>query len=139
MWKLVIIACLTIFIAAQSALAFDGRDWRQGHGNQLAQREHRPPFATTRPPGHRNNPGWGGRNRAREGVRRGEIVSLDRVMSVVQRRYSGRVLNVRLDSRRLIYHLRMLTRRGQVLKIKVDARTADIISVRGDRRRRRRH
>ncbi len=138
MWKCVIVTCLTIAFAAETALAFDGRGWRPSDGNQQAQGEYGSPFVAPRVPGYRSKPGWGGRNRAREGVRRGEIVSLDRVMNVVQRRYPGRVLNVRLDGRRLIYHLRMLTRRGRVLRIKVDARTADIISVRGDRRRRRR-
>ena len=83
----------------------------------------------------RRNPGWGGRNRAREGVKRGEILSLDRVLNTVQRRYPGRLLDVHLDSRRLIYHLRLLTRRGRVLKINVDARNARILSVTGNRER----
>ena len=138
MWKLAIITCLVAVLAAQAAFAADKRSWRRDYGNQSAQGEYHSPYVAPRAPRHRSKPSWGGRNRAREGVRRGEIISLDRVMSVVQRRYPGRVLNVRLDGRRLIYHLRMLTHRGQVLRIKVNARTARIISVRGDRRRKRR-
>lgn len=138
MWKLAIITCLAIALAGEAAFAFDGRGRRPGNGNQSAQGEYHTPFVAPRVPRYRSKPGWGGRNRAREGVRRGEIVSLDRVMNVVQRRYPGRVLNVRLDGRRLIYHLRMLTRSGRVLRIKVDARTADIVSVRGDSRNQRR-
>jgi uncharacterized membrane protein YkoI len=140
MWKSVIIACLAIALAAEAAFAFDGRSWRHDSrgGTQSAQEDYRTPFVKPRAPRHQTSPGSGGRNRAREGVRRGEIVSLDRVMNVVQRRYRGRVLNVRLDGRRLIYHLRVLTRRGRVLRIKVNARNAAIISVRGDRKRRKR-
>jgi len=55
-------------------------------------------------------------------------------MTVVQRRYGGRVLNVRLDDQRLVYHLRVLTRRGSVLRISVDARNARILSATGGRR-----
>ena len=135
MWKYVITLCLALVIAANAALAFDDRGGRRGGSSQWAQGEFGSPFVAPRAPRQRSNPGWGGRNRARDAYRRGEIISLDRVMSVVQRRYRGRVLNVRLDDRRLIYYLRMLTRRGRVLRIAVDARSADIISVRGDRRR----
>jgi hypothetical protein len=136
MWKFVMTVCLALVIAANAAEAFDDRGWRRDAPRQWAQGEYGSPFVAPRVPRPRSNPGWGGRSRAREGVRRGDIVSLDRVMNVVQRRYRGRVLNVRLDDRRLIYHLRLLTRRGQVLKITVDARTANILSVRGERRRR---
>jgi len=80
------------------------------------------------------NPDRGSRGRARDAYRRGKIVSLDRVMTVVQRRYGGRVLNVRLDDQRLVYHLRVLTRRGSVLRISVDARNARILSATGGRR-----
>ncbi len=128
---------LALVIAANAAQAFDDRGQRRGGGRQWAQGDFSSPFVAPRVPRRRANPGWGGRNRARDAFRRGEIVSLDRVMSVVQRRYRGRVLNVRLDDRRRIYHLRMLTRRGQVLKISVDARSAVILSVRGGRRRNR--
>jgi len=136
MWKFVMTVCLALVIAVNAAEAFDDRGWRRGEQRQWAQGEFGSPFVAPRVPRQRSNPGWGGRNRARDAFRRGEIVSLDRVMNVVQRRYRGRVLNVRLDGRRLIYHLRMLTRRGRVLRIAVDARTADILSVRGERRRR---
>ncbi len=135
MWKLVVTFCLALVIAANAAEAFDDRGWRRGDSRQWAQGEYHSPFVAPRMPRQRSNPGRGGRNRARDAFRRGEIVSLDRVMNVVQRRYRGRVLDVRLDDRRLIYHLRMLTRRGRVLRIAVDARTAEILSARGGRRR----
>ena len=128
--------CLALVVTANAATAFEDRAWRQGEKRQWAQGDYHSPFVAPRVPRQRVNPGRGGRNRARDAYRRGEIVSLDRVMSVVQRRYRGRVLDVRLNERRLIYHLRMLTRRGQVLRIAVDARTAEILSVRGGRSRR---
>lgn len=136
MWKFVLVLCLALVFSGDGAKAFDGSAWRRGDSRLWAQGEYHSPFVAPRVPRQRVNPGWGGRNRARDAYRRGEIVSLDRVMNVVQRRYRGRILDVRLDERRLIYHLRMLTRRGRVLKIAVDARNAEILSVRGGRRRR---
>lgn len=82
---------------------------------------------------HRRDLDRGGRGRALEGVRRGEIRPLEEVMSVVQRRYPGRVLDVRLDERRLIYHLRVLSPTGNVLRLRVNARNARIMSVEGRR------
>ena len=136
MWKFVIVICLSFLTAAEPAVALDARGSDAGLRFLPAQGEFHSPFVAPRVPRQRSTPGWGGRDRARDAVRRGEIVPLDRVMTKVQRRYPGRVLNVRLDGRRLIYHLRMLTRRGRVLRIAVDARTADILSVRGGRRHR---
>lgn len=134
MRKLALPLVIALLAMAGPAAAFE---YRPGHGGRdaaLAQGEYQSPFVAPRVPDARPDPGGGGRNRAREGVRRGEIVPLDRVMNRVQRRYPGRVLDVRLDDRRLVYHLRMLTRRGQVLRIDVDARDASILSVHGDRR-----
>jgi hypothetical protein len=124
----------------------DGRDWRGNPRRQRVQDNYRSPYRSpsARPPardprldrGRRYNPDQGGRDRARDAYRRGKIVSLDRVMTVVQRRYRGRVLDVRLDERRLIYHLRVLTRGGRVLRIAVDARNARVLSAQGGGQRR---
>lgn len=72
-------------------------------------------------------------NRARDAVRRGEILSLEQVAARVQSRYPGRLLDVRLDESRgsPVYHLKMLTRDGRVLRIAADARTAQILGVGG--------
>ena len=74
-----------------------------------------------------------GQNRARDAVRRGEILSLEQVAARVQSRYPGRLLDVRLDESRgsPVYHLKMLTRDGRVLRIAADARTAQILGVGG--------
>ncbi|MDX1484798.1 MAG: hypothetical protein R3229_09970 [Alphaproteobacteria bacterium] len=112
------------------------RGWRRDDDRRRPKDDYISPYTRPPAPDRRFDPDWGGRDRARDAYRRGRIVSLDRVMSVVQRRYRGRVLDVRLDNRRLIYHIRLLTRRGRVLRIRVDARTAEILSPGGDRRRR---
>lgn len=82
----------------------------------------------TPPPGTLRGPG-----RARDAVRRGEILSLETVAQRVQARYPGRLLDVRLDESapRPIYHLKMLTRDGRVLQLAVDARTAQVVGVSG--------
>jgi uncharacterized membrane protein YkoI len=105
----------------------DNRNWRD-------QRDNRNWGDTRNNRDRRYNPDQGGRGRARDAYKRGKIVSLDQVMNVVQRRYGGRVLNVSLDDRRLVYHLRVLTRRGRVMRISVDARNARILSATGGRR-----
>lgn len=122
-----------LLATAGPALAFDYRSSEGGFSFLLAQGEYHSPFVAPRVPDGPQNPGWGGRDRARDAVRRGEILPLDQVMNRVQRRYPGRLLDVRLDDRRLVYHMRMLTRRGRVLRIAVDARDASILSVSGDR------
>ena len=68
MWKLAIITCLAIALAGEAAFAFDGRGRRPGNGNQSAQGEYHAPFVAPRVPRYRSKPGWGGRNRAREGA-----------------------------------------------------------------------
>jgi hypothetical protein len=77
-----------------------------------------------------------GQSWARDAVRRGDIRSLEDVMTVVQRRYPGQLLDVRFDQGggRYVYNLKMLTHRGRVLLVAVDARTAKILGVTGNRR-----
>jgi uncharacterized membrane protein YkoI len=114
----------------------DNRNWRDQRDNRnwRDQRDNRNWGDPRNNRDRRYNPDQGGRGRARDAYKRGKIVSLDQVMNVVQRRYGGRVLNVSLDDRNLVYHLRVLTRRGRVMRISVDARNARILSATGGRR-----
>lgn len=81
------------------------------------------------------DPAYRSRDPARDALRRGEIRSLAEVANVVQRRFPGRLLDVRLEQGRRVwvYHLKVLTRSGRVLRIAVDARTARILGVSGGR------
>lgn len=57
---------------------------------------------------------------------------------MVRSRYRGRVMDVDLlNGRRPVYRVKLLTRRGDVMLVMVDARSARIMSVRGGGGRRR--
>ncbi len=77
--------------------------------------------------------GAGDHNRARDAVRQQQIRPLGEVLAAVQGRYPGRVMDVQLDSGRFVYLVKLLSPGGRVQVISVDARTARILSVQGDR------
>lgn len=81
------------------------------------------------------NPAPRGSGAARDAVQRGEILPLEQVMARVQGRFPGRLLDVRLNrsNGRWTYYLKMLTHEGRVLNVAVDARTARILGVAGNR------
>jgi len=70
-------------------------------------------------------------NHARQAVRQGEIRPLREVMAVVRRRSNAEVLDVDLHKRPggWIYALRILTRRGRVRDVFLDARTLQVLRI----------
>jgi uncharacterized membrane protein YkoI len=76
-------------------------------------------------------------DRARAALKAGEIQPLREIMSSVQVRCGGRVIEAELeegsrDGRRMwLYQLRMLMPRGDVLRLDVDAATKEILKVKG--------
>ncbi len=123
---------LALFFAAAwppaAARAFDPGDLRQAQSRDGAQ-DLVTPLAPM-PPRERN---LRGQSRARDAVKRGEILPLEAVAQQIQQRYPGRLLDVRLDEsgRQPIYHLKMLTRDGRVMRLAVDARNAQVLGVAG--------
>ena len=87
-------------------------------------------------------------DRARAAVRAGQIMPLNAILNRVRGQVPGRVLGVNLyggqRGRPWVYDIRMLTPRGDVVQLRVDARSANVLSMRGhrgggkNRRRRRR-
>ncbi len=67
-------------------------------------------------------------SRARDAVRDQQIRPLGEVLSVVQGRFPGRVMDVRLQRGQWVYRLKLLGFDGRVRVIAVDARTARILS-----------
>ncbi len=126
------ILCLLLLpafaLAAPPAHAFEVNDFRQVQGRDPG-RELVVPLAPVAPR-ERN---LRGQSRARDAVRRGEILSLEEVARRVQGRYPGRLLDVRLDEsgQRPVYYLKMLTRDGRVMNLAVDARTAQVLGAAG--------
>lgn len=116
-------------LAPVAATAFEIGDGRRAQSSIDPGREMVSPLAPVAP----REPTLRGQNRARDAVRRGQILSLEDVTRRVQTRYPGRLLDVRLDEsgRQPVYHLKMLTRDGRVMLLAVDARTAQVLGVAG--------
>ena len=70
----------------------------------------------------------------REAVKRGEVLPLPQVLDIAEQRLPGEVLEVELEHEkgRLIYEIKVLTGSGQIRKIKIDARSGDVQSIKDD-------
>ena len=75
-------------------------------------------------------------DRARAALQAGEVLPLARVLEAVARSHPGDVLEVELerDDGRWIYELTVLQRDGALLKLEVDARTAEVLKRKEARR-----
>lgn len=81
--------------------------------------------------------GQSDQDRARSAVQEGQIKSLDVILSSVRQRVPGRVVGVNLrggngSQRPFVYDVRVLSPGGNIKAVEVDARTAQILSVRGN-------
>lgn len=75
--------------------------------------------------------------RARAAVQAGEVLPLPVLLERLQRSHPGRVLELELEREdgRWVYELKLLQADGQLLKLELDARTADVLKIkRKDRR-----
>ncbi|WP_462387655.1 PepSY domain-containing protein [Acidovorax sp. Q11] len=70
-------------------------------------------------------------DRARQAVQAGQVLPLPTVLERLQREVPGQVLEVELEqeSERWIYEIKLLTPVGQLTKVKLDARTAEVLRV----------
>jgi hypothetical protein len=73
--------------------------------------------------------------RARAARDRGEALPLAGILTVIQRDFRGRVIDVELeqDDGRLFYELELLVPDGRVIKLKIDARTGSLVKIKGVR------
>lgn len=74
-------------------------------------------------------------DRARAALQAGEVLPLPVVLERVSRDYPGNVLEVELEREKglWIYELKILQSGGSLLRLKVDARTAELIKRREGR------
>lgn len=77
---------------------------------------------------------------AREAVRRGAILPLDRILERVRRDFRGEMLAVELEREHhrgleetLVYEVKLLAPDGAVTELYYDARTGDLLRARGHR------
>jgi hypothetical protein len=76
----------------------------------------------------------------RKAVEAGEVVPLQSLLDRLRERFQGRVVKVELErenhgekKRRWVYEIKVLTAEGNVLKLEYDAKTMELIKVRGRR------
>ncbi len=83
----------------------------------------------------------------RNAVEAGEVVPLQDLLARIREEFQGRVVKVELErerrggkkrkhrggKKRWIYEIKVLTPQGNVLKLEYDAKTMDLIKVRGRR------
>jgi uncharacterized membrane protein YkoI len=70
--------------------------------------------------------------RARAALQAGEVLPLQKVLEALQRSHPGDVLEVELEREggRWIYEVKLLQKGGRLLKLAVDARTAEVLRSR---------
>jgi uncharacterized membrane protein YkoI len=75
--------------------------------------------------------------RARAAVQAGEVLPLPELLQRLQRTHPGQVLELELEREdgRWIYEVRLLQPGGQLLKLEVDAATAQVLQARPRRAR----
>lgn len=66
---------------------------------------------------------------ARDGVRSGEFVRLERLLADAEGRYPGRVIEVELDQDDDEYEIEILMRDGRVVELTYDARSGRLLKV----------
>ena len=78
-------------------------------------------------------PAWasGDQERARRALREGRIRPLAEILAMVQPRLGGRVIEVELgeEDGRFVYGFKVMTPRGRVREVEVDAATGEILEV----------
>jgi len=95
------------------------------------------PNGLSTPPGLRRIPDQFFRHdEVRDRVRSGEFVSLSVIRKRVRSSYPGRIVDVQLlvpkrEGINYLYDVKVLTKSGKVLSIKLDAKSAEIIDVKG--------
>ncbi|HPP46007.1 MAG TPA: PepSY domain-containing protein [Accumulibacter sp.] len=75
----------------------------------------------------------GDHERARHALEAGEVLPLAKILQAVEREHPGQVIEVELERHhwRWLYEIKLLRNDGALLKLKVDARDATILAIRG--------
>jgi uncharacterized membrane protein YkoI len=72
------------------------------------------------------------RSRIRDAVKRGDAASLRDILAAIRKRFKGEIVRIRLtgSGRNLVYRIRLIETGGQVIDVRVSARTRRIIDIR---------
>lgn len=75
--------------------------------------------------------------RAREAMLKGDIASLSEALGVIEKEYPGEILEVELEEEDgfnpplFLYEIKVLAAEGEVIKVKLHAKSLEIIEVKG--------
>ncbi|HEY6642057.1 PepSY domain-containing protein [Povalibacter sp.] len=74
------------------------------------------------------------RDSIRQALKRGEALPLVRILAIAQQAVPGEVIEVELerDDGKLIYEIKVLTTKGRVREIEIDARTGSVLAIEDD-------
>jgi uncharacterized membrane protein YkoI len=72
--------------------------------------------------------------RARRALEAGEILPLDQILEAVRQRYAGSVIELELqeEGRRWVYEVELLADDGRLLRLRIDARTRQLLEAGDD-------
>lgn len=122
---------LLLVTAGIDTAAFGGERAAAPWRPQLAQKKHPRGSKAVRPfrrapPDH---------DKARDSMKRGLIKSFGDIRRIVQRRFGGKVIDADLDrsGTPFIYNVRVLTDKGTVVAVRVNAQNGRILGSRGRR------
>jgi uncharacterized membrane protein YkoI len=70
----------------------------------------------------------------RAALQRGEVLPLSRIVAITLAEVPGDVIKVKLehDDGRIVYEIKVLTPRGRVREVELDARTGTILKIEND-------
>lgn len=71
----------------------------------------------------------------RDALRRGEVLSLTKILGIAERHVPGEVIEVELEDKKdstLIYEIKILTPAGRVREIEIDAHTGNVLKIEDD-------
>jgi len=76
---------------------------------------------------------------ARQALQEGAVLPLRAILDIVEARYPGQIMEVEFehDDGRFEYELKVLQANGRLIKLKLDARTGQVLNVSRKRDRRR--
>lgn len=73
-------------------------------------------------------------NVVREALQRGEVLPLEKILTIAKEQVPGDVIEVELEDEKkaLVYEIKILTSTGRVREVKIDARTGKVIKIEDD-------
>ncbi|SOC37643.1 uncharacterized membrane protein YkoI [Rhizobium subbaraonis] len=71
---------------------------------------------------------------AREALRKGEVLPLDRIIEVVRKQFQGDIIEIEFERNdgKYVYEIEIIDPSGRVVEVEVDAKTAEILDGEDD-------